>query len=269
MYPILFRYGFLTIHTYGLFIAMAFYVCISLSAHTAQKNGIDPSIIMDLGLYIIISAIVGSRLFFVIGNYEKYINSPLDAFKVWEGGLVFYGGLILVIPVVILYLKKHSVPILKCMDVFAPYVSLGHSIGRIGCFFAGCCYGSPTNLPWAVVYKDQNSLAPLNVSFHPTQIYSSILNFSLFLILRWMYKKIKFDGQIFSLYLILYPINRFIVEIFRSDPRGDITIGSIVLSTSQFISIFGFIGGMVGYLGKIVAERWHKYLKEKSKDICK
>jgi len=244
MYPVLFHYSFITIHTYGFLVAVAFYLGITLSARTAQKEGMDPEKIMDLGLYLIIGAIVGSRLFFVIRNYKSYINEPLGVFKVWEGGLVYYGGLMLVIPICFWYTKKHSIPLRKCIDVFAPYISLGQSIGRLGCFSAGCCYGSPSELPWSVVYTNPNSLAPLNIPLHPSQLYSSALNITVFFILLWTYKRKSFDGQVFSLYLVLYAVIRFILETLRSDPRGSLTLFGVLLSTSQFVSILGFIFGM-------------------------
>jgi len=244
MHPTLFHYGFITIHTYGLLVATAFYLGITLSAKQAEKEGIDPEKIMDLGLYAIISAIVGSRSFFVLRNYKSYVDAPIDAFKVWEGGLVFYGGLMLVVPVCLWFMKKESIPLVKCTDILVPYISLGQSIGRLGCFAAGCCYGSQTNVPWSVVYTNADSLAPLNIHLHPSQIYSFVLNLSVFLALLWIYKNKSFPGQVSSCYLILYPIVRFTVENFRSDPRGSVTIFGVLLSTSQFVSILTLIFGI-------------------------
>ncbi len=245
MHPVLFHYGFITIHTYGFLIAIAFYAGISLASTKAKKEGIDPEKIMDLGIYIIVCSVIGGRLFFVLRNYEMFVDAPLDAFKVWQGGLVFYGGLLLVVPVSIWYVKKHSLPTIRCMDITAPYISLGQSIGRLGCFSSGCCYGAPSKLPWAVTYTSQNSLAPLNVTLHPSQIYSSIMNLAIFFALLWLYKRKKFDGQVFSFYLIFYAIARFTVENFRSDPRGSVNLIGVSLSTSQVISIFIFTSGLL------------------------
>ena len=244
MHPILFQYGFITIHTYGFLIAVAFYLSIQLAARTAQKEEIDPERIMDLGIYILFGAIVGARMLFVAINYESYIDNPLRIFKIWEGGLVYYGGFIIAVPLAVWYVKKHSLPAMMCADIIAPYISLGQSIGRLGCFAAGCCYGAPSNVPWAVVFTDPNTLAIPNIPLHPAQLYSSALNLTIFFILRWLYKRKTFDGQVFGSYLVLYSVARFIVENFRSDERGSIEIIGTVFSTSQLISMLILLLGL-------------------------
>ena len=172
---------------------------------------------MDLGFYLIIAAIIGSRLFFVLLNMKEYLNHPLNIIKIWEGGLVFHGGLIASVVVGFYYLKKHRLNIWKYTDILAPALVLGQGIGRIGCLMAGCCYGKKTTLPWGIVFTDANSLAVLDVPLHPTQIYTSIGALCIFGYLLWVRKRKSYEGQVFWLYIALYSIMRFIVDIFRGD----------------------------------------------------
>lgn len=236
MYPVLLEIGFLKIFTYGLFVASGFFVAILLATNQAGKEGLDQQQILDLCFYILVTAILGARVLYVVVEYKYFSEHPLEILKFWKGGLVFYGGLIGAVGFSYYFLKKHQLPIWKVGDIIAPSIAIGQSIGRWGCFFAGCCYGTRTDVPWAIVFTDPRSLAPLNVPLHPTQIYDSINTLTIYLILIWLRKRKTFDGQIFWLYGILYSIGRFIVEIFRGDDRGYAVSG--ILSTSQFIGIF-------------------------------
>lgn len=236
MHPVLLSLGPITIYTYGAFIAFAFFLGLSFSAREAKKEGIDPEKVMDLGFYMLLSIIVGGRILFVLINIKEFIADPVSIFKVWEGGLVFYGGFIMTIFVVILYSKKYGINVWQMADIYAPAVALGQGIGRWGCFFAGCCYGRASNVPWAVVFTDPNSLAPLNVALHPAQLYDSLNNLIIFIILMFYRRKKKFNGHIFWSYTILYAIGRFIVEKFRGDDRG-VLVPYVIFSTSQWIGL--------------------------------
>lgn len=236
MYPILFKIGPLTIHTYGVMLAAAFFLALALAVKQARKEGIAPERIVDLGLYLLVAAIVGSRLLFVLTDLQYYIENPLKIFMIWEGGLVFYGGLILGIPVGIYYIKRQKLPLWKVGDIIAPSVSIAQAVGRLGCFSAGCCYGKPTTLLWGVTFRDPDSLARLNIPLHPTQLYESLGTFLIFLFLILMRKKKSFDGQLFWLYVLSYSVLRFSIEFFRGDEiRGMFFEGP--LSTSQAIGI--------------------------------
>lgn len=247
MYPILFKFGPLTIHTYGLFVAIGFLLGLGLAVRQAKKEGIPSYKIVDLGFYILLSAIIGSRLFFIFINVSHYIKNPLDIFKIWEGGLVFYGGVLFAIPTVIWYAKKNGLGIWSMADVFAPSIAIGHALGRLGCFAAGCCYGKPAeSLPWAVTFTNPQSLARIGIPLHPTQLYESAGEFINFLILITLRRYKSFDGQLFLTYVLLYSVLRFIVEFFR----GDISRGFIIynMSLSQGISILMFLfasGGLI------------------------
>lgn len=235
MYPILLQIGSLKIHTYGVFIALAFLVGIVLAFREARRMGEQPDKILDLAFYVIVAAIVGSRLLYIIIYYEYYLENPLDILKIWNGGLVFYGGFIPALLVAVWYIRKNSMPMWKVTDIVAPSIAVGQAIGRIGCFFAGCCFGRETTLPWAVVFNHPECLAKQGVPLHPTQLYSSANAFLIFLILTFVKRFKKFDGLLIWLYVLLYAITRSFIELFRGDARGAVVGG--VLSTSQFIAI--------------------------------
>lgn len=245
MHPILFRFGPLTIHTYGFLVAAGFLLGLALAVKQAKKQQIAPDKIIDLGFYMLLAAIAGSRIFFVIINAGFYLKNPLSIFKIWEGGLVFYGGVLLAVPTAIWYVKKNRLGIWSTADVFAPSAAIGHAIGRLGCFSAGCCYGKPApGLPWAVTFSDPESLAQIGIPLHPTQLYESAGEFINFLILITLRKHQSFKGQLFWTYLLLYSVLRFIVEFFRGDEARGFLIGSI--SISEGISVLMFLGAIVG-----------------------
>lgn len=247
MHPILFRFGPLTIHTYGFLIAVGFLLGLVLAIRQAQKEGIPSNKIIDLGFYILLAAIIGSRLVFILINLSHYMKNPIDIFKIWEGGLVFYGGVLLAVPTAIWYVKKNSLGIWSTADIFAPSIAIGHAFGRLGCFAAGCCYGKTAeSLPWGVIFTDPECLAPTNVLLHPTQLYESAGEFINFLLLVAIRKNKAFNGQLFMTYFLLYSVLRFIVEFFR----GDVGRGFILynLSVSQGISILMFLIGVIGLI---------------------
>ena len=247
MHPVLIRFGPLTIHTYGFLVAMGFLLGISLAVRQAKKEGIPANKIIDLGFYILLAAIIGSRLFFILINASHYMKNPLDIFKIWEGGLVFYGGVLLAVPTAIWYVKKNGLGIWKTADILAPSSAIAHALGRLGCFAAGCCYGKPAgSISWSVTFTDPESLARIGIPLHPTQLYESAGEFINFLILITLRKYSQFNGQLFMTYLLLYSALRFTVEFFR----GDVNRGFIIynLSISQGISILIFLGAIAGLI---------------------
>jgi phosphatidylglycerol:prolipoprotein diacylglycerol transferase len=252
MYPILFQFGSLRIYAYGFFIVVGFATAAFLAVLKIRKSnsGVSFENIVDLFFYTILSGLIGSRLLFVLINFEIYRQHPVQILKIWEGGLIFYGGLILAVIVAFWYMRWHRLPIWKLADLVSPLIALGLSFGRIGCFFAGCCYGKETSVPWAVVFKNSDSLARLNVPLHPTQLYDAANGLAIFFFLSWMEKRKSFDGQIFWLFFFLYAMTRFFIEIFRGDPRGFLFGG--LLSTSQAIGILLAIFSlfMLFYIGK-------------------
>jgi phosphatidylglycerol:prolipoprotein diacylglycerol transferase len=257
VYPVLFEIGPfkifsytigpMTIHTYGFFVAMGFLVGIYLATRQARKEGIPSQKIIDLGFYILLASIIGSRLFYILVNPSHYLNNPLDILRIWEGGLVFYGGILLVIPVVIWYVRRNNIGLWKTADVFAPSIAIGHAFGRIGCFFAGCCFGRVAeSLPWSIIFTNPECLAPINIPLHPTQLYEAGGEAINFLILITLRKYKSFNGQLFFSYILIYSVLRFTIEFFR----GDVSRGFILdnLSVAQGISILMFLTAVIGFL---------------------
>ena len=261
MHPILFQFGSFHIYAYGFFIVLGFVVATVFAFLKVRKSSVRVSFesAADIFFYTVLSGFLGARLFFVLINFDIYRQHPLQIFKIWEGGLVFYGGLIPAAAVAFGYMRWHRLPVWKLADLISPLIALGLSFGRVGCFFAGCCYGKETSLPWAITFRNPNSLARLNVSLHPTQLYDAVNGLAIFLFLSWLEKKKSFDGQIFWLFLFLYSITRFFIEIFRGDPRGFL-FGSL-LSTSQGIGLLLAISSlfMLFLMEKIY---------RRSKDVC-
>lgn len=235
MYPVLFHFGIFTIYTYGLFVALGAISGITLARFEAERVGINPDRMMDLCFYIILSAIIGARLLYVATNFDFFIHYPIEIIKIWNGGLVFYGGFIAALVAAVVVIRVYRLPLGKTADIAGLAVPLGQFLGRFGCFSAGCCYGKACSLPWAVTFHNPASLARLGVPLHPTQLYSAASNFSIFIILFLMRKHKRFNGQIFWLYVLMYGVTRSIIEIFRGDFRGAYIFG--VLSISQAIGI--------------------------------
>ncbi|MBI4684658.1 MAG: prolipoprotein diacylglyceryl transferase [Nitrospirae bacterium] len=245
MHPVIIKIGPLTIHTYGVLIAAGFLLGLALAVRQAKKQAIPPDKIIDLGFYMLLAAIIGSRFFFVLINAESYLKNSLAILKIWEGGLVFYGGVIFAVPTAIWYIKKQGLDLWNTADIFAPSLAISHAIGRLGCLSAGCCHGKPAEgLPWAITFFDPECLAPTEIPLHPTQLYESAGEFLNFLILITLRRHQSFKGQIFWAYLLLYSVIRFIVEFFRGDEARGFLFGNI--SVSQGISVLMFIGAIAG-----------------------
>jgi phosphatidylglycerol---prolipoprotein diacylglyceryl transferase len=220
MHPDLIKIGLLTVHTYGALIAIGFLVGLFIAIRTGRRNGIDSQKIMDMGLLLIISGVIGSRVTYILMNLSEYSANPLNMFKLWEGGLVFSGGLLAAIIAMAFYLRHHKLDFWRVGDVWAPALAIGQAIGRIGCFMAGCCYGKETHGFCSVVFTDPKSIAPLNIPLYPTQLFDSLSNFIIFAILMILSARKKFQGQVFLWFLIMHSTARLVIEKFRGDNRG-------------------------------------------------
>ncbi len=250
MYPDLLTIGNFTIHTYGVCIALGALLGITLISLEAKKKGYDQQQILDLTFYLLITAIIGSRIFYIILNLKYYLHHPLEMVMIWRGGLVFYGGFIFAFATCFLYLKKHKLPFLKTCDLLVPGLAIGEAIGRIGCFFAGCCYGKPTDLPWAITFTHPHSLAKLGVPLHPTQLYSSFKALLVFFILINFRRYKKGEGQLTWIYILLYAIGRLIIENFRGDERGLLILHAITLTQAIALLFIPIALFMVFYSGR-------------------
>ncbi|MCU1383837.1 MAG: lgt [Acidobacteria bacterium] len=238
MYPRLFELGAVTVYTYGVLLAAAYLLGLKLAMVRAKARGLDANRVLDLGIYIIISALIGAKLLLLITDFRTFTANPRELLTLARSGGVFYGGLILAVTVALIYIRKVGLPFWTTTDVFAPGIALGHVVGRFGCLFAGCCYGKPTTLPWGITFTDPFAAAnvgtPLGVPLHPTQLYEAGAELLILIVLLMTEKKGRgFAGRTFWLYMLLYAISRFIIEFFRGDERG--TVG--MFSTSQFISL--------------------------------
>ena len=239
MYPRLFELGPVSIYTYGVLLATAYMVGLWFATARARARGLDGNRVMDLGIYIIISALVGAKLLLVVVEFDHFRQNPSELWTVLRSGGVFYGGLLLAVGVAFWFMRRHRLPLWTTCDAFAPGIALGQAVGRLGCVMAGCCYGKPTELPWGITFTNPlaatNVGTPLDVSLHPTQLYESV---AVLLILGFLLlaerRGSPFPGRTFWTYLLLYPSVRFVIEFFRGDPRGTVFD---VLSTSQFVSL--------------------------------
>jgi phosphatidylglycerol:prolipoprotein diacylglycerol transferase len=230
--------GQITIYTYGVLLAAAYLLGLKLAMVRAQARGLDAAKVLDLGIYIIISALIGAKLLLVITDFRVFQADPKELLTLARSGGVFYGGLILAVIVALWYIRRAGLPLWTTCDAFAPGIALGHVVGRFGCLFAGCCYGKETNVPWAITFTDPFAAAnvgtPLGVPLHPTQLYEAGAELLILIILLGTERKGRpVPGRTFWLYLLLYAISRFIFEFYRGDPRGSVGM----FSTSQFISI--------------------------------
>ncbi len=256
MHPILFHIGPFTIYTYGLWIAIGFFAAMILIMSEAKRERISPSIVSDLAFWCVMGGIIGARLVYVIYNLRYFLDHPLDIFALWKGGLVFIGGILGGLFVGIIFLRKRYLSFWQAADLVAPGLALAQGFGRLGCFSAGCCYGRPTHVPWAVVFKDPHSLAPVGIPLHPTQLYHSFACFIIAIILiklqRRFFTARLLDptipyGSVFGLYLFLHGLQRFIIEFFRGDPRP------IIFDRFSVTQLFAIMAMIVG--GIIFAKR--------------
>jgi phosphatidylglycerol:prolipoprotein diacylglycerol transferase len=268
MFPELFTIGGFTIYSYGVMLGIAFLTALYLGYRKAKTVGIDPQVIVDTGIVILIGALVGAKLFYILGHLPEVMADPSWLLHTLRVGGVFQGGLIVAVVLSVGYLYWKKQPVWLIADIAAPSVAIGQAIGRLGCFAAGCCYGKPVDpkdVPWAVSFGP-NAVGDAGLTYgvfrHPTQIYEALLMVVIFAALTVMWRYRKFDGQIFWAYVVLYSIARGgIVEWFRGD-HGRLFFG---LSGQQWISIVTLLFGlfMLWFL-------WHRSQpKEKAKHPAK
>jgi phosphatidylglycerol---prolipoprotein diacylglyceryl transferase len=245
MHPLLFKLGPIPFHTYGFFVAIGFLSAVYVIRKLAEKSKLDVDKVMDLAFWGTLVGFVGARALFVLTRFDTFLADPLSIIKVWEGGLVFFGGPLVVVPFGIWFIKKNKLNVWKTCDVVVPGLTIGHMFGRFGCLSAGCCYGKPTEMPWGIkLYSELVERHLRGVPLHPTQLYEASALLILFVGLLYVFRKKAFDGQVFLTYFMAYPIIRSIVEIYR----GDLIRGFIIenwVSTSQFISFLVFLAAAI------------------------
>lgn len=242
MHPLLFKIGEIPIHTYGFLIAIGFLSCIFTVQKLAGRAGLDKERVLDLCFWMLIVGFIGARVLYVFTRLDYFMDDPAAILRVWEGGLVFFGGPLACIVLAIWYMPRYKLPFWKTGDVLVPGLTIAHMFGRFGCLAAGCCYGKPTGGSWGIRLDSELVERSLRgVPLHPTQLYEAAALFVLFLGLLRVTKTKTFDGQVTLTYFMAYPVIRSIIEVFRGDEiRGFVIDG--ILSTSQFISILVFAG---------------------------
>lgn len=221
MHPILFQLGPLTIHTYGVMLALGAALGAWALAVLARRAGLDQERVLSLALWTLLAGLAGARLTYLVLEPGPLWPQLRQFFMIWQGGLVFYGGLALAVPLGLILARRHRLPLPTLLDVFAPALALGQAFGRLGCFFSGDSYGRPWDGPWAVVFSDPHSLAPQGVPLHPTQLYIAGSLFLIFALLWWLWPRRRFGGQIILLYGLLHGLARLIIEPLRGDWRGE------------------------------------------------
>ena len=236
MHKVAFEFGPLTITWFGILIAVAFLAGLWTASRRGLRDGIAAETILDLGFPLILGAIIGARALYVVSYWDTLFKEPLfprapwtEILMVQRGGLVYYGGLIGAAVACLIYVRLRKLPLWKVADILAPSIALGYVFGRIGCLLNGCCFGGVCHLPWAIQYPvrsfawEQHCASglvgerDLSAPVHPTQIYDSLLNLGLYFALAWLYRRKKFDGQVFATYLVCYAVTRSLVEVFRGD----------------------------------------------------
>lgn len=211
MFPVICQLGPITVYSYGLMLAVAALVCTFLASRDAKKAGIAPGVISDFAFWTVISGILGARLFYILLNYRFFMDHPLEIVMIQNGGLAWHGGLIAATLVGIRFIRRRGLLLPAMLDLIAPYAALGESIGRIGCFLNGCCYGR--EVAWGIYFPVHHE------RLHPTQLYATAGLFIFFLILR-RYRTVssgKIPGDVFVLYLFGASLLRFAIEFFRAD----------------------------------------------------
>jgi phosphatidylglycerol---prolipoprotein diacylglyceryl transferase len=237
------------VYWYGVLVAVGFLAGLWTASRRAQRGGLRAESILDTGPWVLLGAVIGARAFYIFNNWQsEFAGKPFwNLINLRQGGLVFYGGLIGATLAAILYLRHKKLPVWKVADALAPSIALGAVFGRLGCFMNGCCYGCPTDLPWAVHFPADHESGGAGV--HPVQVYDSLCNLALYAGLAWLYRRKRFDGQVFATHLMCYAVLRAFVEWFRNDYRAqDYYLGGF-LTPAQFISVGILVLGAVLFWG--------------------
>ncbi|OYT73769.1 MAG: prolipoprotein diacylglyceryl transferase [Armatimonadetes bacterium CP1_7O] len=240
MRPELIKIGPFTLYTYGLMWMVGIWLAVWRALRHAPRYGIRQDDVLDIAFWSVALGIVGGRLAFVLTNWSQYASDPLSVFRVWEGGMSYFGGFGLAIAVAIYLIRKRRIPIWQLGDLAAPSLALGYGIARIGCFAAGCCYGAPTDLPWGVVFPGHDH------AVHPTQLYATAMNLLIFAVLIAWAQRRQFEGQLFAGFLILHGLYRFLNEFFRAGATSQPMFG--VFTYGHLVAAVVVLSGVVLYV---------------------
>jgi phosphatidylglycerol:prolipoprotein diacylglycerol transferase len=254
VFPRLFHIGNFSLPTYGLLVSIGVLVGLWISVRNSEKRGINPEDAWNLGILVVLCGIVGAKILYIVNDWSYYTSHPGEIFSLGtlQAGGVFSGGLVAALVAAVWYMRRHNMPALGTCDAFSPGLALGHAIGRIGCFAAGCCYGKPTNHFWGVTFNNPLSHAwvgtPLGVALEPTQLFESAVELANFFILMGMLKRKKFDGQVFGAYLFLYGVARYFLEFIRDDPGRGSVFGGLMTGTQLIAICLVLAGALIWWL---------------------
>jgi phosphatidylglycerol:prolipoprotein diacylglycerol transferase len=248
MHPVLFRIGSFEIGTYGLLLAIGFFLALGLAGRLARKDGLSMEGITDLAMTVLIAGVVGAKVLMVVVDLlNGQPASQIFTLNTLRAGGFVHGGVIAGAAAFFWRMRKNHLPYAETMDTLVAPLALGQAIGRLGCFSAGCCYGTHCDQPWAVTFTDQVtnlfSGTPLGTPLHPVQLYSSALNFSVLAVLLLLHAKRKIKGTVFGAYFILEGLSRIVVEAWRADPDRGTWLGQAWLSTGR---LTGFLFVLFG-----------------------
>lgn len=238
MHRIMFSIGPVTIYSYGVFVALGVALAVILSVRQASREGIKTADMLDILTAMILGGVVGGRMLFVFINWKIYLDDPVSIFNLSEGGMAFQGALVLSMVSGAVLSVRRKIYFWKVSDIMAPYLALAHSMGRIGCFFNGCCYGKEVCQGPSVVFPGET------VQRIPTQLYSSLGLLAIFVLLVWLRQRKTFDGFLFSVYLMAYSVFR----VFMDNFRGDELVRMNGFTLSQVISVCVFFAGVLIYV---------------------
>jgi len=249
VFPKLISIGSFYLPTYGVMVALAFLAGLAITVRLGRRSGLNAELITNLAVYVALAGMLGAKILMIVFDWNRYMANPGDIFSLatLQAAGVFQGGLILALVTAFLYMRKQGMPLLASSDAFAPGLALGHGIGKIGCFAAGCCWGIETKLPWAVKFHDPAAYAltgvPLEIALHPAQLYESSAELLVFGFLYWRFGRPHAPGQIIGLYLVSSSVLRFLIEFTRNHEQA-LPFG-LPLSITQWIAILLAAAGAV------------------------
>jgi phosphatidylglycerol:prolipoprotein diacylglycerol transferase len=250
VFPRLFEFHGFSFPSYGFLVSLGVIVGLLVVFKVARQQGLNPDQMWNLGALVVLAGLLGAKVMLVLVDWGYYMRHPAEIFSlsVLQSGGVFSGGLVAAIAAAFWYVRRHQLPFLRTCDTFAPGVAIAHAFGRVGCFAAGCCYGKPTSEPWGVTFTSPLAQqwvgTPLGVKLHPTELYEMVVEAINFVILFWLVRRKKFEGQVIGLYMILYGAARYFIEFYRGDPgRGEVFGG--FMSGTQLVALLLVVAGGV------------------------